>query len=394
MARWRQDLWRIRLVAEREFVAYARQRSYRNGMLISSLLIVVGIAAVSLVPLWFGGPDELHLGVVADAQPVAEMLALQADPDELEVTVTVLAADDDVEMALRDERIDVAVLADSQVVALEPLDPRLLVSLQVAADTARLAEQLGVAPAEALLALSSPLQLEVLEPGDPGATARRVTTLVGVLLALGQVMGGAFVIASGLVEEKASRVVEVVVAKAHPRVLLTGKLVGMYAVLTLQLLVYVAVGLIGVAVSPDLDILEGLLPAAGIILALYTLAFVIFGALFSIAGAMSARQEDMALKMQPMTYLMLAAFGAAFVASSAPDGLISRVATFIPFTAPAVIPARQVAGSVAWWEVSLAVLVTLATAVVAVRIAGRAYTGGALRLRGTSSLRSLLRDGG
>jgi ABC-2 type transport system permease protein len=390
---WRDDVERIRLVAEREFVEYARQPSYRNGTIITSLLILAGIVAASVVPRFFGGPEELRLGVVPTAEVVAETVLLQADPEQLEVTVTSFPDRAAAVAAVRDEVIDAAAVGNDTIVVLEELGPAAGAALQAASDVAGLAGELGVAPVEALATLRTPLQLEVLHPPDPGDTPRRVATLVGVLLALGQVMGGAFVIASGLVEEKATRVVEVLVAKIHPRHLLVGKLVGLYAVLTLQLVVFVAVGLAGLALSPDLDVLEGLLPATGAILAFYTLGFVIFGALFSIAGAMSARQEDMALKMQPMMFLVLAAFGAAFWASGTPDGLISQIATYVPITAPAVIPARQVAGVVAWWEVLLAVTITLATALGALRIAGRAYTGGALRTRGTTTLRALLRDG-
>lgn len=394
MPGWRDDLERILLVAEREFVEYARQPSYRNGTIITSVLILLGIAAVTLVPRWFGGPEEVRLGVTPGAEALAEALGLQADPEELDVTVTSLPDRAAAEAALLEERIDVAAVGDGRVVVLEDLDAAAGAALQAAADMSRLADALGLPPAEALAAVRSPLHLDVLAPPDVSDPPRRVATLVGVLLALGQVMGGAFVIASGLVEEKATRVVEVIVAKLHPRYLLVGKLIGLYAVVTLQLLVFVMVGLTGLAVSPDLDILEGLLPATAAILGFYTLGFVIFGALFSIAGAMSARQEDMALKMQPMMYLLFAAFGAAFWAAFTPDGVVSRIATFVPITAPAVIPARQVAGTVAWWEILLAVVITLVAAVAALRVAGRAYTGGALRTRGTATLRALLRDGG
>ena len=384
------DLQRVRLVAEREFVEYARQPSYRNGTIISALFLIAVVAAASILPWLLGGPDEVELGVLPGGEPVVEALLLQADPDELELEVTELTGRDAGDRALLDGEVDAVIADTSTVVVAEQLDPALAAWLQAAMDGARLATTLGTGPAEALAASRATMAVDILEPPDPDDTQRRVITLVGVLLAFGQVFGGAFVVANGLVEEKTSRVIELVVAKAHPRILLTGKLVGLFAVLTVQLLVMVAVGLAAVAISPDLSIPAGLGGAIGAILFWYLLAFAIYGALFSIAGALSARQEDMALKMQPMMYLAFAAFGAAFYASANPDALLSIVASYVPFTAPTVVPARQVAGVVAGWEIALSVVVTVAAAWLAVRLAGRVYTGGALRTRGASTLRATI----
>jgi ABC-2 type transport system permease protein len=384
------DLRRVRLVAEREFVEYARQRSYRNGTIISALFLVAVVAATSILPRLLGGPDEVELAFLPGAQPVVEALLLQADPEELELAVTELPDRAVADRALLGGEVDAVIADPATVVVAEQLEPSRAAWLQEAMDGAQLASALDTNPDAALAAARVTMAVEVLDPPDPDATQRRVITLVGVLLAFGQVLGGAFVVANGLVEEKTSRVVEVIVAKAHPRSLLGGKLVGLFAVLTVQLLVMVTVGLTAVAISPELSIPAGLGSAIGAILFWYLLAFVIYGALFSIAGALSARQEDMALKMQPMMYLAFTAFGAAFYASANPDAALSVVASYVPFTAPTVVPARQVAGVVAAWEVALSVAVTVATAWLAVRFAGRVYTGGALRTRGVSTLRAAI----
>lgn len=384
------DLQRIRLVAEREVVEYARQPSYRNGTIITALFLIAVVAGASILPRLLGGPDEVELGVLPGGEPVIAALLVQADPEQLLLAVTELTDRSGADRALLAGEVDAVIADTGTVVVSEQLDPSLAAWLQSAMDSAQLAAALGTDPAEALAAARVQMAVDVLEPPDPDATQRRVITLVGVLLAFGQVFGGAFVVANGLVEEKTSRVVELLVAKAHPRILLTGKLVGLFAVLSLQLVIFVAVGLTAVAISPEMSIPAGLGAAIGAILFWYVLAFVIYGALFSIAGALSARQEDMALKMQPMMYLAFAAFGATFYASANPDALLSIIATYVPFTAPTVVPARQVAGVVAVWEIALSVVVTVAAAGFAVRFAGRVYTGGALRTRGTSTLRAAI----
>lgn len=386
------EVQRIGLIARREVVEYARQPSYRNGTIITSVLIVAAVAAYSLLPMLFGGPDEVSFGVLPDGEALVEAAVQQAGPDRLEATSVSFPDEAAGRAALADGAIDVLVLDTDRVVVQQELGGGVALVLQDAATTVRLAETFDADPAEVLAGAQQPLVVDVVEPPDPQATQRQVMTLIGVFLAIGQVVGGAFVLANGMVEEKSSRVVEIVVAKARPRSLLTGKIVGLYGVLTLQLLVFVVVGFLAVAVSPDLAVPSGLPAVVLAVLAWYTLAFVIFGALFSIAAAVSARQEDMVLKIQPMMYLVFAAFGGAFYSSANPDTLLTRILSFVPFTAPTVLPARQAAGSVAAWEIAVAVALMAVTAWAALTIAGRAYSGGALRTRGTATIRETLAD--
>jgi ABC-2 type transport system permease protein len=385
------EVQRIGLIARREVIEYARQPSYRNGTIITSVLIVAAVAAYSLLPMLFGGPDEVTFGVLPDGEALVDAAVLQG-ADRLEATSVPIADEASGRAALAEGDIDVLVVDSGRVVVQQELGGGVALVLQEAATTVRLADTFGADPAEVLAGAQQPIGIDVVEPPDPQATQRQVMTLVGVFLAIGQVVGGAFVLANGMVEEKSSRVVEIIVAKARPRSLLTGKIVGLYGVLTLQLLVFVVVGFVAVAVSPDLAVPSGLPAVVLSVLAWYTLAFVIFGALFSIAAAVSARQEDMVLKIQPMMYLVFAAFGGAFYSAGNPDSLLTRILSFVPFTAPTVLPARQASGSVALWEIAVAVAVMAITAWAALTIAGRAYSGGALRTRGTSTIRETLAD--
>lgn len=386
------SLQRIRLVAEREFLEYARQPSFRNGTLVTAALIVLAIVSISILPAILGGPDDVRLGVLPAGAPVVESLDVIVDPATTELEVVDLDDRAEARARLRDEALDVVVVDASSVLVLEDIDAGTADLLQRAMSTTALADLLERSPSSALAATDVPMTVEQLEPVDPEVIERRVVTLIAVMLALGQVMTGAYVIASGTVEEKTSRVIEVVVSKVHPRTLLTGKLVGLGLVLFGQLIVFVIVGLAGMAISPDISIPTGLGASAGAVVFWYLLAFAIYSSLFSIAAALSARQEDMAQKMAPMMYVLFAAFAAGFYAFGNPDALITRILTYVPFTAPAVLPARQAAGAIPAWEVVAAVAVTLLAAVAAVRFAGRVYTAGALRTRGTSTVRKTLQS--
>lgn len=377
------------LVARREFVEYVRQPTFRNGTIVMVLILVVIVAGISVVPALFGGDTELQVGALPGAAAVADALPAQVGDEALEVLE--LSDRAAAAAALEDEEVQAVLVDGTTVLVVENLDLQLRSLLQGAASTAQLAAELDATPEDVLASTGVALTVEQLEPVDPAAAQRRSLVYFGVLAALGQVIGGAFLVANGVVEEKSSRVIEVVMAKVRPRVLLTGKLLGLGLVCLLQLVIFVAVGLVAAAVSPDLSIPPGLLGASGMILLWYVLAFAIFASLFSIAGALTARQEDMAQKVQPMMYLLFLVFGAAIYAFNQPDATLTTVASFVPFTAPAVMPARAAVTTLAAWETPLAVVLTLAGAAAAVWLAGSVYSGGALKLRGTTSLREALR---
>lgn len=386
------SIQQVGLVARREFVEYSRQSAFRTGTLITVLIVFAVVAAISIVPALFGDDDGLRVGALPAAAAVAETLPAQAG--ETAVEVTRFEDRDAAAVALEDDVVQAVLVDGETVLVVESLDVQLRLLLQGAASTAQLAGDLGASPEEVLASTGVALAVEQLEPVDPAVAQRRSMVYFGVLAALGQVIGGAFLVANGVVEEKSSRVIEVVMAKVRPRVLLTGKLLGLGLICLVQLAALVVAGLLAVAVSPDLSIPPGLAGASGMILLWYVLSFTIFASLFSIAGALTARQEDMAQKVQPAMYVLFAVFGAAIYAFNQPDATLTTIASFFPLTAPAVMPARAAVTSVAAWETGLAMLLTLAGAAAAVWLAGSVYTGGALKLRGTSSIRDALRSAG
>jgi ABC-2 type transport system permease protein len=87
----------------------------------------------------------------------------------------------------------------------------------------------------------------------------------------------------------------------------------------------------------------------------------------------------------------MGSFFAAVTTGGDPSSQVAQIATFIPFSAPMVLPIRVAAGEVQLWEVLVSVAIVLASIVVAMRLAGRVYAGGAMHLRGQLKLRQALR---
>jgi ABC-2 type transport system permease protein len=380
------------LVAQRQATEVVRTKSFRNSTVITALIILAAIAAVTVIPAIFGDDDEIRIGALPAASAVAEALPAETGADAVEVVA--LADRAEAEAALEAEEVQAVLLGGPEVLVAESLDADLHARLQATASTAQLAADVGASPADVAASAEVTLRVEELHPVDPALAQRRRMTLFGVFLALGQVIGGAYMVVGGITEEKSSRVVEVVMAKTRPRVLLAGKLLGFGALNLLQLVVFFTVGLLGAAVSPDLTVPPGLLEASGMILLWFLLAYAIFAALFSIAGALTASQEDMQVKVQPAMYLLFAVLGGAAFAINRADHAVVTALSFLPVTAPALMPIRDAVVGVAVWQQVVAMALTLAGAATAVWVAGAVYTGGALKLRGKTTIREALRAAG
>jgi ABC-2 type transport system permease protein len=253
----------------------------------------------------------------------------------------------------------------------------------------------GVSDAEAAAALHpEPLAVRALDPPDPDEDTRDGLVFVGTMLLYGQLFGFGFWVASGLVEEKSSRVGELLLTKVRPGDALAGKVVGIGIIGLAQLLLFVVVGL-GIAVAVgSVELPPGTAGVAVSVLAWFVLGFGFYSCLFAIGGALASSVEELQSTTSPVTMVVVASFVVALVAARDPSGLAAVIGTYVPTTSPMVLPIRQAAGELAWWEMVVSVAILLATTVAAVRVAARAHAGAALHVRGAMKLRDALRAAG
>jgi energy-coupling factor transporter ATP-binding protein EcfA2 len=104
-------------------------------------------------------------------------------------------------------------------------------------------------------------------------------------------------------------------------------------------------------------------------------------------GAAPGVEDRRRFGYMPLSLLTMTGFFAAIFAQEDPTGVVARVGTFFPPSAPLVMPIRQAAGELPLWEAALGVALVLATIAVAIPLAGRIYAGGALFTRGRLRLR-------
>jgi ABC-2 type transport system permease protein len=381
----------VRLVARREVVERSREKSFlvSTGL---TLLIVLGVVVVPPA-LGLGDPPTYRVSFAAAAQDTAG--AARAAAEQLDVDLEVVEAEAGAARSrVADGDLDAHVDAE-RIVVDEELDPELEQVLQTASRQVRgtqALEDAGLDPTAVARAEAVPaLPVAALDPPDPGADARRAIVSVGTFVLYGQLLGYGFWVATGIVEEKSSRVVEVLLATVRPRALLAGKVLGIGLLALAQLMLIAVLGVGASAAAGVVDI--GLAAVSPVLLLLgwFVLGFAFYACLFAAGAARVSRQEDLQSVTTPGTLLVLVSFFAAFYVSDDPDSTAARVLGVLPPFSALVAPVRTASGSAAAWEAPLAVCLMLLAVAGLVVLAARVYEGSVLRMGATVGLREALR---
>jgi ABC-2 type transport system permease protein len=378
----------VRLVAAREISARVRDKNF----IISSIIIVLVLVGIlGLQVAVNSGDDTTRIGVVGEQRELIAALEAQAAALDVDVAVTSYDSDAAARRAVEDEDVDGVVTAGDppQLVVQQSADGPLQAVVQGAVAQLAVAQQLaeaGVTELDVPQVGVTALDPEADQQGQRvGVAIIGVGMLYGLLLLFGQF------VAQGVVEEKASRVVELLLATMRPWQLLAGKIVGL-GLLGLAQIVAIAVVGVGGALAFDLvDIPGDLLSTAFSVVVWFALGYAFYASVFAVAASLVSRQEDLGTVVMPTTLVLVGAFIVGIQAASDPGGSLARITSYVPGLSPLVMPVRQAAGDVALWEIVLAVALELGAIAFVVWLGGRVYAGALLRTSGKTKIREALR---
>jgi ABC-2 type transport system permease protein len=382
----------IALVARREITERVREKSFLVSLAVS--VLIVGLVAVLPTALGLGGDKKFTVGVVDPAaQPVAAAAARGAGAFDVRLEIRRLAPAD-APAALEDGDVD-AVLSARGLRSLEKPDDALVRVLQAASRQVRAAQALrdaGLTPAQARRALAPPpLVVSTVKPVDSAAEKRGGFAFFAVLLLYGQLIGFGYFVAMGVVEEKSSRVVEVLLSTIRPRHLLAGKILGLGVLGLGQLLVLAVLGLGAAGAAGALAIDGDLIIAAALALVWFVVGYAFYASAFACAASLVPRQEELQSVLTPLTLLLLVSFFVSFAVIDDPGGTLATVVSFIPFAAPITMPPRIALGEATTVQVIAAFTITLASAAALIPLAARIYSGAILRTGSAVKLRDAWR---
>ncbi|MBY4107996.1 ABC transporter permease [Rhodococcus fascians] len=382
----------VSLIAKREFTVQVMKKSFVISNVIILAVIVGGIIASSI---FSGSGDEERdvIGVAGD-QSIATVLEATGDavgsPVEVRDVADAAAARSGVESG----DLDVALVPDGNTGAYTAVTEsdltgtlRAVVEGSVAtqATNAALAQQ-GVDQNELGAATSAAtVTVDAIDPPDPEAGQRTALALSAVFLLYAQIIGFGMYVAMGVVEEKSSRVVELLLSTVRPLQLLWGKILGIGAVGILQLALY---GIAGVGAGLGTGVLTVTGAAVSVFaatLAWFILGFAFFAVLYAAGGSMVSRQEDVNSTTMPLLILIMAMFFAAFYSVSDPESTLANTLSWIPPFSAIMMPLRIAAGVTSPVQiVGSAVLMVITTAILAMG-AAKIYQRSILRIGKTVS---------
>lgn len=387
----------IRLVAMREFTERLRSKAF----LISNA-VVMGLLLLSVaLPLLMGDDDPTRVGYVGEeGARIASVATAQQDNFEIAITTTEVADEAGAEAAIDAGDVDAVVLDARTVLVDRTIEPQLEALLANASNALRVDDRLAAAglteqERQGLFAIEP---LEVRSRTDDGNTIDPFSPPVmvaffGVFLLYGLLVIYGQWVAQGIVEEKQSRVIEVLLSTVRPIQLLVGKVLGLGLLGFAQILLIAAIGVGGLMVSDVVELPRSGYGALALVVAWYLPGYLLYATLFAMSGAVVSRVEDLQSAVMPVIIVLVLALFGAQIAIADPTSTMASVAGVFPFTAPIVQPVLVASGAMTVWEMILAAVLAIATLAVMLPICARIYRGGILATRTRLSFRAAWGNG-
>jgi len=415
------DFNRMRLVAKREWLTRLRQRSFQITTVVQVLFVAIGASVPTIVALFSDDDGAMTDVLIVDetGANIADRLAPYIVPgdsagfagggDTIELIGTELTAaevvtqidEGTVDAALIVSRSDNGDLSFTYVSDAGDSDS---IAQQLYAGAAGISfedrlERSGVDQAEFEEAAAAPaFTIDGLgEAGEADSTGVNgaevaVAYFFTILMFMTIMLYGTWV-ATGVVEEKSSRIMEIMINAATPRDLLAGKVLGIGLAGLTQLLPMLMTGGVLFALQkpiaetlgadtsalPNIDFGAISVGAIGWFMVYFLLGFTLYAAMYAALGSLVSRQEEVNQAVSPMMTVMFVGYFAAFFTMWSPDSLLARVLSIFPLTAPFVMISRVIVSTPPAWEMALSVLLLAGVLVAALLFAARVYRIGVLQ---------------
>jgi ABC-2 type transport system permease protein len=371
------------LVAGREI----RVRGLSKANIVSLVITVAIVGVLAALPSIIGGDDgPTEIGLAGESAP-----AMEAQLDAIGgFETTTYDSVDEAEQAVSDEAVEAAV-ADGRLYSRDGVDAELQALLDSAWQAAGVHTGLsdaGLSDEEIQQALAvEPLETVSLSEGGVSGPLDYFTGLIISIIMFMMLMTPVQYIAMGVVEEKSSRIVEILLTSLKPWQLLGGKVIGLGVISLVNLVAMVAVGLGVAAGSGLLDSLpEGTASAALSSIGWWLIAFLLFGTLAGGVGSLVSRQEDAGSVLTPLIMALTVSYVGAIFLLNAPTSAFARILSIVPPFSGITMPTRMAIAEVPAWEIALALGLLALSAVGALALGATLYkrsvlyTGSRLKL--------------
>jgi ABC-2 type transport system permease protein len=240
--------------------------------------------------------------------------------------------------------------------------------------------------------------------GESGAATYLLASAMGIILYISLLIFGSQVMMS-IVEEKTSRIVEVLASSLTPFQMMLGKVMGVGMVALLQIGIWTGaatlfstykdqiMSALGVAASGPLPLaLPSMSPDLFLVFLLFfALGFLLYAAAYAAVGAMCNTTQDAQQLQFPVMMFVIAGFFSVFALIRDPNGTAAQVLSYVPPLAPFVVPMRYSIAPLPWTQLGGSILAAIVGLVLVVWVASRIYRVGILSYGKKATLRDMVR---
>jgi ABC-2 type transport system permease protein len=258
--------------------------------------------------------------------------------------------------------------------------------------------RLGLTPAQTSKLFAQP-QFSVVNIGQTqnqrstsDLVAGYILAYAGIILIFTAVLLYGTGVATGVAEEKGTRIMEILVNAATPYQLMAGKILGIGSAGLTQMTAFIVVGISMLLLQNpikaallgnntgglNLNITGSSITILLLLLVYFMLGFLLYATLYAALGALVKRQDEVQNAVQPLTWLFMIGYFISFFAIYASDTTWVKVVSYIPFWTPTTMLVRVAVGNVAWWEIALTIVLMIIAIFICTIIAARIYRFGVL----------------
>jgi ABC-2 type transport system permease protein len=208
-----------------------------------------------------------------------------------------------------------------------------------------------------------------------------------------------------VLEEKQTRIVEVLISSLRPFQLMFGKVIGVGSVglfqfgiwtLTGYLIMHFLPQILGAFHVPPSQANSVTMPAIGgtllaVVAVYFVLGYLIYSALFAVVGASVTADSEAQQAQQPVMMLLIFSFIVSFAASTDPGGQLAVVASMIPFSSCIIMPVRVATSDVPTSQLVMSLAIAGASCLVIVWLSARVYRIGILMYGKRPNLKEMWR---
>ncbi|MBO0811381.1 MAG: ABC transporter permease [Microlunatus sp.] len=353
----------VRLVAEREILTRVRSRAFQVS---TGILLAAALAGVIAGGIMGNRTTTTTVAVVGDAAAqVTQVPGLKIKQADSPAAATSM---------IENGTVKAAIVAD-------PSSPA---KVKIIADRQ--------APDALIQALSVQPRVTLLHPASIPLGLRYIASLGFALVFLMSAATFGGTIAQSVVEEKQTRIVEILISSVSSRTLLTGKILGNSLLAFAQVVLIGAIAVIGLTVTGESTVLAMLGAPIAWFVIFFVIGFVLLASMFAAAASLVSRMEDVQTTVTPVTMLVVIPYFLVLFFNTNP--VVVTIMSYVPFSAAVGMPLRIFLSDAAWWEPLLSLVILVAATVGVIMVAAKIYGNALLRTGARVSMREALRSGG